>query len=889
STECTVTPLPMIDAVKDVDPSSGTTVEAGEELTYTLTFTNSGGATGAVDYTDYLEGVLDDATLVTQPAASEDSLNVSPVADDQFTVTGTLAGDTEATVTYTVEVNEDDQRDDHVLTNFLMEGGEEPPSDCLADDPNCTSNPVPHIESWKEVEADSTPVVAGTVLTYTLHFENSGAATGEVDMVDDLTHVVDDATVDEDSITANDPLTVSELTGDQLFVTGELEAGETTTVTYEVTVNPDGQRGDDIAANFLLENTPEGEEPPVPGDDPTCQPTDSERPDCTATPIGQLLVSKAVEASTDPVVAGTELTYTLTFNNQGQGPVEVDHTDLLDDVLDDTTMTSAPAAAEGALDVTDVEDDQFTVTGEIAAGEEVSVQYTVTVNDEDERGNNTADNFLVPTGEEPPETCEDGLCTVTPLPNLSVDKSVDPESGTTVVAGEELTYTLTFSNDGEAEAAVNYTDHLDNVLDDAALITEPAASDEALQVSAVEQDRFTITGDLAPGQEETVTYTVEVGADGDRGDNVLGNFLVETGQEPPNECEGVNCTINPVPHVVDWKTVDPASNTPVVAGQELTYTLHFENLGAGTGTVDKVDDLTHVLDDAQIVSEPVASHEAWTVKRDGERIEFTGEIAAGDTETIQYTVSVLEEEERGDDILANFLLEPDADTPSDPTCEPTDEERPDCTTNPVGNIVPNKSVDPESGTEVQAGQELTYTLSFENTGAGAAEIDYVDHMADVLDDAELIGEIDASDGISVAGPTDNQLLISGSVEVGETATVSYTVVVNAFEDRGNHQLGNFLTLADGEPSSECSDNDPLCTFNPTPSDPPQPDEPTEPRPEDPSEPDEPTEPRPKDPSEPEDDLAITGAAGIWAMVLVALALLGGGLALYAFNRKRRNS
>lgn len=871
STECTVTPLPLIEAVKDVDPSSGTTVEAGEELTYTLSFTNSGEAAGAVNYTDYLDGVLDDATLLTQPTASEDSLNVSPVVDGQFEVSGTLAAGTEATVTYTVEVAADGERGDNVLSNFLMENGEEPPSDCEAEAPNCTSNPVPQVESWKTVEADSTPVIAGTVLTYTLHFENSGAASGVVDIVDDLTHVVDDATVDEDSITTNEPLTVSEFIDNQLFISGELEAGETTTVTYEVTVNPDGERGDDIAANFLLENTPEGEDPPVPGEDPVCQPTDGERPDCTATPIGHLLVSKAVEASTNPVVAGTELTYTLTFNNQGQGPVEVDHTDLLEDVLDDTTMTSAPASENGELEVSDVVDDQFTVTGEIAAGTETTVQYTVTVNDEEDRGNNSADNFLVPTGEEPPTTCDDGLCTVTPLPNLTVDKSVDPASGTTVVAGEELTYTLTFTNEGQAEAEVNYTDHLENVLDDATLITDPVVSDEALQVSAVEQDRFTITGDLAAGQSETVTYTVEVGADGERGDNVLGNFLVETGQEPSNECDGVNCTINPVPHIVDWKTVDPASNTPVVAGQELTYTLHFENIGAATGSVDKVDDLTHVLDDAQLVSEPVASNDAWTVTRDGERIEFTGEVAAGETETIQYTVSVLAEEERGDDILANFLLEPGADTPSDPTCEPTDEERPDCTTNPVGNIVPNKSVDPEPGTEVQAGQELTYTLSFENTGSGAADIDYIDHMGDLLDDAELVGEIEATEGILVAGPADNQLLISGSVEPGETATVSYTVVVNAFEDRGNHQLGNFLTLADEDPSSECIEDNPLCTFNPTPSDPSQPDDPTDPRPED------------------EDDLAITGASGIWTMILVALALLGGGLALYVFTKKRRSS
>ncbi|MCB8775852.1 hypothetical protein LJD49_29470, partial [Escherichia coli] len=77
--------------------------------------------------------------------------------------------------------------------------------------------------------------------------------------------------------------------------------------------------------------------------------------------------------------------------------------------------------------------------------------------------------------------------------------------------------------------------------------------------------------------------------DGQRGDNVLGNFLVNPGEEPPTTCEPGNpdCTVNPVPQVEDSKSVDPASNTTVVAGQELTYTLTFKNTGAAAGTVDR--------------------------------------------------------------------------------------------------------------------------------------------------------------------------------------------------------------------------------------------------------------------------------------------------------------
>ena len=49
---------------KSVDPASGTAVEVGDVLTYTLTFDNTAGAAAAtVDTSDDLPAVLDDATL----------------------------------------------------------------------------------------------------------------------------------------------------------------------------------------------------------------------------------------------------------------------------------------------------------------------------------------------------------------------------------------------------------------------------------------------------------------------------------------------------------------------------------------------------------------------------------------------------------------------------------------------------------------------------------------------------------------------------------------------------------------------------------------------------------------------------------------------------------
>jgi hypothetical protein len=117
-------------------------VSAGNKLTYTLTFKNTGTGPFVVDYTDMLSGVLDDAAVTAQPVASDGSLTASEVADGVFTVKGTLAAGASVTVTYAVTVNPDGARGDNLLENFVFPTGGQPPATCVRGDPLCTSNPV---------------------------------------------------------------------------------------------------------------------------------------------------------------------------------------------------------------------------------------------------------------------------------------------------------------------------------------------------------------------------------------------------------------------------------------------------------------------------------------------------------------------------------------------------------------------------------------------------------------------------------------------------------------------------------------------------------------------------------------------------------------------------
>ena len=849
--------LPRLRIDKSADRS--TLPAVGDPVRYTVTVTNDGPgaftAQAPASFVDDLTDVLDAATFGQDAEASTGEVSYEA---PRLSWQGALDAGESATVTYTAIYRGDG---DHDLRNVACVPAEQTVPGAAPCD--VVQVPGSGLTAWKQVSSSDDPAVAGSVLTYTLYFANDGEAAAVVDHVDLLDHVTDDADVTAEPV-SDDGLTVGR-DGDRITITGSVPPGETSTVSYQVTVRPDGERGDDVAANFLVPNDPD--DPPVAPPDPVCRPDDVDRPDCTVTPIGRLLVGKAVSADTAPVGTGTVLTYTLTFDNQGAGPARVDHTDLLADVLDDADLTTDPTASDDALSVSAVTGDAFTTTGELAAGQTVVVTYQVTVRDEAGRGNSSADNFLIPTGQEPPATCTDGdaTCTVTPLPRVAVVKSSDPAPGAGVQAGQEVRYTLTFTNTGRALGAVDVTDDLAAVLDDADLTGAPVSSDPALLTSDGADGTVRVTGALAPDQTVTVGYTVTVRPDGERGDDRLRNVVVPTGTEPPTTCEPGWCTEHPVGALDVWKSVDPPAGSTLRPGDTATYTLHFASTGTAPVAVDREDVLGGVLDDADVTGQPVASGGSLSVGAvaDG-RFRVTGELDPGEDATVAYQVTVRPDGQRGDDRLENFLVPAGEDPPAG-RCVPVDPERPDCTVNHVSDVTVEKSSDPESGTRVAPGQEVSYTITFVNRSAdpqaAPAAVDHTDDMSGVLDDAVLVAGPTVSGEDLSATTGEGSIRITGTVAPGEVRTVTYTVQVKPYDQQGDHRLANVVAPTGEEPV--CAEGSPLCTWHES-HEPPVP---------------------PAPPAGPRGWLPFTGAQ-VTSVVVAVLALLGLGGAAVLVGRRR---
>ncbi|MFT0613710.1 isopeptide-forming domain-containing fimbrial protein [Rhodococcus qingshengii] len=837
---CTTHPVvsPKIAVVKSSDPVSGSNVVAGQDIKYTLTFSNTGNGAGEVAYFDDLRQVVDKGAL--SGLTADAPLVATMVGTDGFSVTGTLAAGETKTVTYSVKVNADVVGGVFV-NNFVVPGTTppvDPPEVCDPVTQLCTTHPVkvPGFTVAKAADpASGTNVAAGQTITYTVTGANTGNTTLDpVVLTDDLSKVLDNAVLVDGSLKATvDGVdgTAPTLSGTTLSWTGVLEAGKSVVLTYQVKINAG------VAGGVLINNKVTGTAKPPTGPEITPPPVTTEHP----VKVPGFTVAKAADpVSGTNVAAGQTITYTVTGSNTGNTTLDpVVLTDDLSKVLDNATLVdgSLKATVDG-VDGTapTLSGTTLTWTGGLEAGKSVVLTYQVKVNAGVAGGtlinNKVTGTAKPPTGPEitpPPVTTEHPVLS----PKIAVVKSSDPMSGSNVVAGQDIKYTLTFTNTGNGAGEVAHFDDLRGLLDDADLVAGSLSADAPLTAAMVGTDGFSVTGSLAAGESKTVTYTVTVKADADRvaanADNTVLNFVVPGTTppvDPPEVCDPVTqlCTTHPVkvPGFTVAKAADPVSGTNVAAGQTITYTV----TGANTGntTLDPVvltDDLSKVLDNATLVDgslkATVDGVDGAAPTLSGTTLTWTGALEAGKSVVLTYQVKINDGVAGG--VLINNKVTGTAKPPTGPEITPP----PVTTEHPVDGtpaIEVLKSSVPSTTNRVVGGQEITYTLTFKNVGTADGEVSFYDDLTDVLDDAVMTKDPATTSTLVVSGVVDNVFTVTGKLAKGETATVTYTVKVNpeigTLSGPGFTPgvLNNYLVVGGENPPVDCVPGDALCTEHP---------------------------------------------------------------------------
>ncbi|MEV0091357.1 GEVED domain-containing protein [Streptomyces sp. NPDC050738] len=749
---------------KTSSPASGEPVVPGEKVTYTLTVANPGEVPVDATLTDDLTKVLDDATYNQDMKADAGTVRYGP---PKLSWAGTLAPGEQAKITYSVTAN-DPGTGDGLLTNTVVGDTN---SNCFAGtEAGCTTTVgTPTLEIQKTPDRQNAK--PGEKVTYTVVATNTGKAEYKnARITDDLTGVLDDAVYNKDAQASSGNVTLDNA---KLYWSGDIAAGARVTIVYTVTVNAPAT-GDNV-----LKNTVTG----PPGSN--C-PADSTDPKCSATvDVPELEIAKTVDQKS--AKPGEKVAYTLTVTNTGKGTYTgATVTDDLTKVIDDASYNKDARASTGSVAY---DQPKLTWTSDLAAGETATVTYTVTVKNPISGDKALQNGVSGPPGSNCEPGSTDPKCgSLTDVPELTIAKTADKKSAK---PGETVAYTVTITNTGKvAYTGAKVADNLSKVIDDATYNTDVKASSGS---ASLDNTTLYWTGDLDPGEKATVTYTVTVNTP-DKGDYSLENTV--TGP-PGSDC--VDCsTTTPVSDLLVAKSSD--AGAVVKPGDKVTYTVAVTNPGKSTYTgATFSDDLAKVLDDAAYNKDVKAS--GGTTSYDEPKLTWTGDVPAGKTVTVTYSVTVAADPAKlGDGKLDNAVTGgsncPEGST--DPTCSTH--------TGDIPTLALSKSLDTAAPLP---GDTVTYTVTVTNKSAtspypGAS---FTDDLSKVLDDAAYGKDGKADSGeVSYDEP---KLTWKGDVPAGGTVTVTYSVKVND-PLTGDQTMTNAVTS--NTPGTNCPEGstDPKC-------------------------------------------------------------------------------
>jgi uncharacterized repeat protein (TIGR01451 family) len=370
------------------------------------------------------------------------------------------------------------------------------------------------------------------------------------------------------------------------------------------------------------------------------------------------------------------------------------------------------------------------------------------------------------------------------VPNVHLAKSAVPPSGSTVAPDSTIAYTLAYFNDGNVKASnATITDTLP------AHTTFVSASDGGKYVNATRTVTWTgidvAAGTTAADPAGTVTFSVTVDSNTANGTELDNTGHIQLGTGAPVDSNTTEHFVK-FPVLGAIKSSDPASGTAgspaaVTPGQAITYAITVTNTGLADATGVTVTDAIPAgtsfvsADNGGSLSAGLLTWSDLTVPASGSLV-------------LSFQVSV--DGTDGD----GTLIDNTATVNNVPTNTTHHEVE-------VASLAIAKTADPASGSIVQPGDRIDYTITVTNTGHAAADGQTV---TDTLpaDVTVIAGSIDPA-----AQTVDATHLVwlvdvpAATADGPGTVVLTYSVTVNPDASQGS-TLTNLVTIGDHHSTTE---------------------------------------------------------------------------------------
>ena len=399
--------------------------------------------------------------------------------------------------------------------------------------------------------ASPSPAVPGDGIEYTITVANAGpsdaAAVTLTDPLTALTGVAASASTGTCSVTGSVDCTI-----------GTVRAGETVTVTISGTIDA-GRTADLTNTATASSSTPD--------------PNGSDNSGSVVTtmqPSADLSITKT--ASPNPLIAGDEVTYTVTVLNNG--PSDATGVVVTDDPPDDLTGVDASASQGGCGISAGIVD---CALGTLAAGASATVIVTGDVPsgaDPAAVAGNTATVVSATADPDPFDNTATISTGVAAVADLQLAKSASPS---TVSAGESTVWTIVVTNDGPSAAgAFQIVDTLDADLTPTSATIGGTPCSIALQVITCS------SVGLAAGASTTVLINTSVAPSATAGTIANSASIANATTADPTSSNNTASSNLTVTRSANVSIVKTAVTDPITPGLPATFTLAISNAGPST-------------------------------------------------------------------------------------------------------------------------------------------------------------------------------------------------------------------------------------------------------------------------------------------------------------------